>query len=113
MAYGHLPITFSNVFTNAMFRRTSKMGLEFFKEQGIPVLFQYADYTGKTMEGRFNSEVKYEAAKHGLDDVRKSGGSPITYSEMRRAAKISKEASLRQNDTIENTPIVFTPGVAE
>ena len=30
------------------------------------------------MEGRFNSEVKYEAAKHGLDDVRKSGGSPIT-----------------------------------
>ena len=106
-------INFSNVFTNAMFRQTSKMGLEFFKEQGIPVLFQYADYTGKTMEGRFNSEVKYEAAKHGLDDVRKSGGSPITYSEMRRAAKISKEASLRQNDTIENTPIVFTPGAVE
>ena len=34
-------------------------------------------------------------------------------SEMRRAAKISKEASLRQNDTIENTPIVFTPGAVE
>ena len=49
----------------------------------------------------------------GLDDVRGSGGSPITYSEMRRAAKISKEASLRQNDTIENTPIVFTPGAVE
>jgi len=32
---------------------------------------------------------------------------------MRRAAKISKEASLRQNDTIENTPIVFTPGAVE
>lgn len=49
-----------------------------------------------------------------LEDMRREfGGSPITYSEMRRAAKISKEASLRQNDTIENTPIVFTPGAVE
>ena len=82
----------------------------FFKEQGIPVLFQYADYTGKSMEGRFRAEVKNEAAKHGLDDIRRSGGSPITYSEMRRAAKISKEASLRPDDSITNTPILFTPG---
>jgi hypothetical protein len=103
-------VTFSNVFTNAMFRQTSKMGLEFFKEQGIPVLFQYADHTGKSMEGRFVAEVKNEAARHGLDDIRKSGGSPITYSEMRRAAKISKEASLREDDRLANTPIVFTPG---
>ena len=103
-------ITFSNVFTNAMFRQTSKMGLEFFKEQGIPVLFQYADHTGKTMQGRFSAEVKHEAAKHDLDDIRQSGGSPITYSEMRRAAKIAKEASRRPDDTLANTPIVFTPG---
>ena len=49
-----------------------------------------------------------------LEDMRREfGGSPITYSEMRLAAKISKEASLRQNDTIENTPIVFTPGAVE
>lgn len=103
-------ITFSNVFTNAMFRQTSKMGLEFFKEQGIPVLFQYADHTGKSMEGRFVAEVKNEAARHGLDDIRKSGGSPITYSEMRRAAKISKAASLLPDDRLATTPIVFSPG---
>lgn len=103
-------ITFSNVFTNAMFRQTSKMGLEFFKEQGIPVLFQYADNTGKSMEGRFCAEVKGEAAKRSLDDIRRSGGSPITYSEMRRAAKISKAASQLPDDRLATTPIVFTPG---
>ena len=103
-------ITFSNVFTNAMFRQTSKMGLEFFKEQGIPVLFQYADNTGKSMEGRFCAEVKGEASKRSLDDIRRSGGSPITYSEMRRAAKISKAASLLPDDRLATTPIVFTPG---
>lgn len=93
-----------------MFRQTSKMGLEFFKEQGIPVLFQYADNTGKSMEGRFCAEVKGEASKRSLDDIRRSGGSPITYSEMRRAAKISKAASLLPNDRLATTPIVFTPG---
>ena len=105
-------VLFSNIYTNAMFRQTSKMGLEFFREQKIPVLFQYADYTGRSMEGRFNSEVRKEASKTGLDDVRGSGGSPITYSEMRRAAKISKAASAETPDlSIAQSPVIFTPGV--
>ncbi len=105
-------VLFSNIYTNAMFRQTSKMGLEFFREQKIPVLFQYADYTGRSMEGRFNSEVRKEALKTGLDDVRGSGGSPITYSEMRRAAKISKAASAETPDlSIAQSPVIFTPGV--
>ena len=103
-------VLFSNIYTNAMFRQTSKMGLEFFKEQKIPILFQYADNTGKSMEGRFKSEVWKEASKNSLDDVRKSGGSPITYSEMRRAAKISQQAEVRDLP-IAQSPIIFTPGV--
>ena len=105
-------LRFSNIYTNALFRQTSKMGLEFFREQKIPVLFQYADYTGKSMEGRFKSEVWKEASKSSLDDVRKDGGSPITYSEIRRAAKISREASAESPDVpIAQSPVTFTPGV--
>ena len=78
---------FRNVISYAFFRQTSKLGLEFFRNKGTPVMFQFADYAGKSYLGREDDLRRPEAWRNGedTDEFRQTGGSPITNSEMRRA----------------------------
>lgn len=84
----------NNVFVYATFRQTSKLGLEFFQEQNKPVMFQFADYNGNSLEGRFGdikNEIKNRKDENGNITINQGKlGSAITHSEMRHAARMQK-----------------------
>ena len=84
----------NNVFVYATFRQTSKLGLEFFQEQNKPVMFQFADYNGNSLEGRFvdiKNEIKNRKDENGNITINQGKlGSAITHSEMRHAARMQK-----------------------
>ncbi len=82
----------NNIIVYATFRQTSKLGLEFFHEQNKPVMFQFADYNGKNLEGRFDTienEIKDKKDKNGNMILEKKG-SAITHSEMRHAKRMQQ-----------------------
>ncbi len=75
----------------ATFRQTSKLGLEFFRQQKVPVLFQYADYYHKDLEGEGIQKIKEDKFwKDGNLDENDSG-SAITHSELRKAERMKAE----------------------
>lgn len=87
-------LMFVNIFTTSTFRQTSKLGLDFFKEQGVPVLFQFSDYSGKSLKGREDEIRNNPFWKQGYTTAFNKGiGSAITHSEMRHAFRL-----LEQND---------------
>lgn len=87
---------FRNVLSYAFFRQTSKLGLEFFRDKGTPVMFQFADYAGQSYLGREGDLHKTEAWSKGenTEDFRQNGGSPITNSELRRAVKMAENSTV-------------------
>ncbi|MBP3848859.1 MAG: hypothetical protein J6D22_03830, partial [Pyramidobacter sp.] len=81
---------FTNIFVFSTFRQTSKLGLDFFREQGVPVMFQYSDYNGKSLKGR-EGEIRGENFwKNGYQVVKNKGvgGSAITHSELRHVFRL-------------------------
>ena len=45
-------IEFNNIISNATFRQTSKLGLDFFHEMKHPVMLQYADHHGTDLKSK-------------------------------------------------------------
>ena len=90
---------FRNVLSYAFFRQTSKLGLEFFRDKGTPVMFQFADYAGQSYKNREMDLFKPEGWRKGenSEDFSKDGGAPITNSELRRAMKINSADSLNRD----------------
>lgn len=88
----------NNVFVYSTFRQTSKLGLDFFHEQNIPVMFQFADYKGADLEGRFGdieNEIKNRKDENGnFIRIPNKAGSAITRSEMRHAIRMQKRLDL-------------------
>jgi hypothetical protein len=86
-----LYVGMQNVLTVSTFRQTSKLGLDFFHKQKVPVLFQYADYSQKDLKGEGMQHIKNENHwKQGRIDEN-TVGSPITHSELRRAQRMQQE----------------------
>ena len=84
-------VSMQNVLTVSTFRQTSKLGLDFFHKQKVPVLFQYADYSQKDLTGEGMQRIKNESHwKEGRIDEN-TVGSPITHSEMRYAQRKQQE----------------------
>ena len=79
-----------NVLMYSVFRQTSKLGLEFFRSQNVPVMFQNADYKGKTLQGRMDTVLKENTWKKGYVEGEASN-SPITHSEMRHVERLKKQ----------------------
>ncbi|WP_406019163.1 hypothetical protein [Succinivibrio sp.] len=77
----------NSIFSIATFRETSKLGLEFFKEQNIPVMFQFADYYGNNLQGEKFNNILSETKS--LDEDKKQG-SAITHSELRHAKRLKE-----------------------
>jgi hypothetical protein len=77
---------FANIIMYATFRQTSKLGLDFFKEQGKPVLF-HMSHRDLTDFGNPRWILEENHWKSGQLDP-KYAGSEITHSEVRHADKI-------------------------
>lgn len=77
---------FANIIMYATFRQTSKIGLDFFKSQGKPVLFHssHRDYKDFGDTGWILKENHWKTGD--LDPT--YGGSEITHSEVRHATKL-------------------------
>ena len=98
---------FQNVMIYATFRQTSKLGISFFKEQQVPVMFQFADYNGKTLRGEgIKNIVDDNSWKEGKYEENKIG-SPITHSELRHARRI--HLSEQENGINDNKLIIKLP----
>ena len=83
---------FRNVVSYAFFRETSKIGLDFFRSKGTPVMFQFSDYAGNSYRRRTNELFQPEAWREGENSAgfREKGGSAITSSEMRHAIRMGE-----------------------
>ena len=73
------------------FRQTSKLGLDFFKKEGVPVMFQWSTHKGISMENAGNT-LKNKWWQDNSDSIRNHIGAAITFSEMRHAEKMMADA---------------------
>lgn len=82
---------FANILTYSTFRQTSKLGLDFFKSQGKPVLFHMSnrDLTNFNDVDHILGEDHWKTGNGQLDPT--YGGSEITHSEVRHADKLIKQ----------------------
>ena len=81
---------FKAILVNAFFRRTSKMGLEFLREQGVPVVFQWSNRNGRTLDNKAGkADINEKWWKPGENTEKKWG--TITYSEMRHVTRLNKQ----------------------
>ncbi len=86
---------FNDVLRTAFFRQTSKIGLDFFRKRNVPILFQWADYRGVSLDKtKFGNGIGNIQNKWWLGNPSKFAdglkGESITYSEARHLKKIAK-----------------------
>lgn len=75
------------VMRNMFFRQTSKLGLEFCKQEGTPVMFQWSNHEGVSLE-RSDKTIKNTWWKNDRDSVHNHYGATITFSEMRHVMRM-------------------------
>ncbi len=87
---------FDNVLAYSTFRQTSKLGIDFFREQKVPVLFQFSDNKGRSLAGEGKNKIINEdfwkTSKH--EGEKPITGSSITNSELRHVNKILQNQNL-------------------
>ncbi len=84
-------VFFKKALANAFFRQTSKLGLEFFRSKKIPVIFQWSDFNGKSLnnaEGKKEINDKWWLNGYNKSTAGKYGS--ITYSEMRHVERLNQ-----------------------
>ena len=75
------------VMRNMFFRQTSKLGLEFCKQEGTPVMFQWSNHEGVSLDGS-DKTIKNTWWKNDRDSVHNHYGATITFSEMRHVMRM-------------------------
>ena len=88
------------VLCNMFFRQTSKLGLDFFKEEGIPVMFQWSTHEGISLEKATN-ELGDKWWKNDNSSIQDHYGATITFSEMRHVQKMEAQ---QKNDPLNAPP---------
>ena len=103
--------SFRNMLSYAFFRQTSKLGLEFFHNRKTPVMFQFADYSGRSYHGREQEVTAPGAWRDGENTpaYREKGGASITSSEMRRAMKLNNPHRLNRDEASINVDEPVNP----
>ncbi len=113
---------FNTVLNTAFFRQTSKIGLDFFRQEKTPVMFQISDFRGKTDASKIkkipnSGDERFSDARLNIDSMgnlsdkwwKKTSTAdfdpnlncaPITHSEIRHLAKITTEADSQGNDRL-------------
>ncbi|MBQ3681462.1 MAG: hypothetical protein II922_00080 [Succinimonas sp.] len=84
---------FENVLVYSTFRQTSKLGINFFREQKVPVMFQFSDNKGNSLEGEGNAKIIGESFWKNSESS-DHGGSSITNSELRHINRILVQENL-------------------
>lgn len=87
---------FENVLVYSTFRQTSKLGINFFREQKVPVMFQFSDNKGNSLEGEGNAKIIGESFWKNSESS-DHGGSSITNSELRHINRILVQENLDLN----------------
>lgn len=82
-----MKVAFENVIVYSTFRQTSKLGIDFFREQNVPVLFQFSDHKGTSLAGGGKEKIVNENFWKN-NEAGENGGSSITNSELRHINKI-------------------------
>ncbi len=86
---------FENVIIYSTFRQTSKLGIDFFREQKVPVMFQFSGHNARSLEGEGNAKITGENFwKNSVSG--EYGGSSITNSELRHINRILAQEQLDQ-----------------
>lgn len=75
------------VLYNMFFRQTSKLGLDFFKEEGVPVMFQWSTHEGISL-AKATNELGDKWWKDDKSSIHDHYGATITFSEMRHVQKM-------------------------
>ena len=70
-----------------VFRQTSKLGLEFCRQEKIPVLFQWSNHEGVSLDNNRNAVLNTWWKDSG-DSIHNHYGATITHSEMRHVMKM-------------------------
>ena len=84
-----LYLALDEIIKSAFFRQTSKLGLDFFKEQGTPVMFYWTNPQGFSMPD--NNSALTDKWWHNPDaKIRDHHAAYITFSEMRHVTKMQK-----------------------
>ena len=87
------------ILRNMFFRQTSKLGLDFFSQRGVPVMFQWTNHQGVSLEGS-DKTIKNTWWKDPADSIHNHYGATITFSEMRHVAKMQQRALMNGFDLI-------------
>lgn len=87
------------VMRNMVFRQTSKLGLEFFRQEKIPVVFQWSNHEGVSLENNQNA-LQNTWWKDPADSIHNHYGATITHSEMRHVMKMQASPNGRKLDLI-------------
>lgn len=77
----------TTVMRNMVFRQTSKLGLEFFRQEKIPVMFQWSNHEGVSLADNKNA-LRNTWWKDPSDSIHNHYGATITHSEMRHVMKM-------------------------
>ncbi len=81
-----------SIIGNAFFRQTSKLGLDFFREKGIPVMFYWTNHQGYSMPDE-NPALGKKWWKDLNASIQDHYGAAITFSEMRHVQKMLRTES--------------------
>jgi hypothetical protein len=87
------------ILRNMFFRQTSKLGLDFFRQRGVPVMFQWTNHQGVSLEDS-DKTIKNTWWKDPADSVHNHYGATITFSEMRHVVKMQQRELLNGFDLI-------------
>lgn len=98
-ASANLYLMFHKVLNSAFFRQTSKIGLDFFRQEKTPVMFQISNHEGKTDTSKIHKDSLHIDAIGDASDKWWNNIStdeydpnlytaPITHSELRHVAKV-------------------------
>jgi len=107
------PMGMDFTFQNAFFRTTSKMGVEFFASQSVPVAFWTAELGYENELGAVNNESlklkPWKSLDNRVDKTNLSRNEAITYSEMRYVEKLKNNLSNQQNKERSTGMARFSP----
>jgi len=81
----------NSVICYATFRQTSKLGLEFFRGEKVPVMFQFSDFFQKDLEGEEYQKIEEDKFWNQSKLNEDGAGSAITHSELRKVARMRRE----------------------
>lgn len=88
-----------HVSTTAFFRQTSKLGLDFFKANDIPIMFDWADHAGNDLTAN-EAPINDKWWKDPNEALDRHYGASITFSEMRHVKKMEQAGQLKEGSTL-------------